>query len=78
MLPFKEEICRTKQQIKLLEIDKEIKIDFKQNPTIPELPDIKHKLNEVVENFGSRIPSLKIEFARVVEGYRKKIGAIEL
>jgi hypothetical protein len=58
--------------------DKEIKIDFKQNPTIPELPDIKHKLNEVVENFGSRIPSLKIEFARVVEGYRKKIGAIEL
>ncbi len=58
--------------------DKEIKIDFKQNPTIPELPDIKNKLNEVVENFGSRIPSLKIEFAKVVEGYRKKIGAIEL
>ena len=58
--------------------DDEIEIDFKQNPTIPDLPDIKNNLNQVVEDFGSRIPALKIEFAKVVEGYRKKIGAIEI
>ena len=58
--------------------DKEIVINFKQKPIVPKLPDIKGKLNKVVENFGSRIPALKIEFSRVVEDYRKKIVAIEL
>ena len=58
--------------------DSEIAIDFKQKPTIPKIPDIKGKLNKVVEDFGSRIPALKVEFSRVVEGYRKKIVAVEL
>ncbi|MDB4261197.1 hypothetical protein N9856_05715, partial [Porticoccaceae bacterium] len=58
--------------------DKRIVIDFKQNPIIPSLPDIEGKLNQVVEDFGSRIPALKIEFSRVLEGYRQKIVAIEL
>ena len=58
--------------------DKKVVIDFKQTPIIPKFPDIEGKLNQVVEDFGSRIPALKIEFSRVLEGYRKKIVAIEL
>ncbi|MDC0004198.1 hypothetical protein OAE19_07345 [Porticoccaceae bacterium] len=58
--------------------DQPIVINFKQKPIIPRFPDIKGKLNRVVENFGSRIPALKIEFSKAVEGYRKKIVAIEL
>ena len=58
--------------------DKEIVINFKQKPIVPKFPDIKGKLNKVVEDFGSRIPALKIEFSKVVEGYRKKIVTIEL
>ncbi|MDA9839519.1 hypothetical protein N9B97_01875 [Porticoccaceae bacterium] len=58
--------------------DKEIIIDFKQKLIIPKIPDIKSKLNKVVEDFGSRIPALKIEFSKVMEGYRSKIVAIEL
>jgi hypothetical protein len=53
-------------------------INFKQKPIVPKFPDIKGKLNKVVEDFGSRIPALKIEFSKVVEGYRKKIVTIEL
>jgi hypothetical protein len=58
--------------------DKKIIIDFKQNPIVPSFPDINGKLNQVVEDFGSRIPALKIEFSKVLEGYRQKIVAIEL
>lgn len=58
--------------------DDEIIMDFKQRPTIPKMPDIKGELKKVVEDFGSRIPTLKITFAKVMEAYRKKIVAIEL
>jgi len=58
--------------------DKKIVIDFKQKPIVPKFPDIEGKLNQVVEDFGSRIPALKIEFSKVLENYRKKIVAIEL
>ncbi|MDB2343815.1 hypothetical protein N9V62_03905 [Porticoccaceae bacterium] len=58
--------------------DEPIIIDFGQSPIIPPLPDIDSKLNQVVEDFGSRIPALKIEFSKVLEGYRQKIVAIEL
>ena len=58
--------------------NKAIKVNFKQKPTVPKLIDLSAALNKVVEDFGSRIPGLKIEFSKAVEGYRKKIIAIDL
>lgn len=58
--------------------DEEVFINFNQKPVIPKIPDIKSSLNEVVDDFGSRIPGLEVELLSVVDGYRKKIVEIEL
>jgi len=58
--------------------DKAIVIDFKQKPIVPKLPDIQVNLNNVVENFGSRIPALNVEFSNLVASYRQKLVEIEL
>ncbi len=55
-----------------------IVIDFKQKPSIPNFVDVGPSLNSVVENFGSRIPNLKIEFSKVLKSFRNKVVAIDL
>ena len=47
-------------------------------PIVPKLPDIQVNLNNVVENFGSRIPALNVEFSNLVASYRQKLVEIEL
>lgn len=55
-----------------------ISVDFDQEPIVPELYDVGPSLNAVVENFGSRIPNLKIDFSKALEQFRNKIVEIDL
>ena len=55
-----------------------LKFDLYQKPSIPELNDIGVSLNTAVENFGNRMPAIKIELKKLLEEYRNIIVAIDI